>query len=492
MPASADRYIKSHAKKIPAGRRYLFHVTGECGWINDPNGFSFHDGKIHLFYQHYPYATHWGPMHWGHVTSTDFVDWTWHDVALAPGRGKGILGCFSGSAIDWGGMYHLVYTRAGFFRQEQCLATSVDGYTFVEAEDNPVIPAAPLPAGYSKVDFRDPKVWVRNGVVHMIVSDKIENTPYARLLLYRSTDLHEWKPVGTVLENGPALEAKLGRMLECPDFVTVDGQELVIVSPQDVPGHPNKDGSVWIPGRLDDRSGAFSGWTMDDVRPLDCGLDFYAPQTMAMPDGRTILVAWMQSWNRRPVTSAFGYAGALTLPRELSWREGRLYQSPVRELALHHADEWIETIALSAGVPVADERLNGACQDLGLTFEDDIGTLTVTVFADDAGHGLELRVHDGSVTLDRTAVTQGLFPTGEIHRRAVAPCPAKGGKIRMRLILDRFSCEAFLADGFAVLTATCLPGLRDDRVIIQCDRDANVTVVRHAIRAKGGSHAAQE
>jgi len=312
------------------------------------------------------------------------------------------------------------------------------------------------------------------------------------MLLYRSLDLHAWDLVGTVLENGPALEAKLGRMLECPDFVTVDGREIVIVSPQDVPGHPNKDGNVWIPGRLDDATGAFSGWTIDDVQPLDFGLDFYAPQTMRMPDGRVILVAWMQSWNRHPVTAAFGYAGALSFPRELSWREGRLFHTPVRELANHHADEVVDTMRLSAGVPVADERLRGACQDLELAFDDDIGTVKLTVFADEAGHGMELSCHDGSVTLDRTAVTQGLFPAGEIHRRAVAPCPAREGRVRMRLILDRFSCEAFLADGFAVLTATCLPDPHHDHVILQCDREANVTVVRHAIHAQGGTHATEE
>ena len=32
------------------------------------------------------------------------------------------------------------------------------------------------------------------------------------------------------------------------------------------------------------------------VQSIDYGLDFYAPQTLLAPDGRRIMVAWMQNW----------------------------------------------------------------------------------------------------------------------------------------------------------------------------------------------------
>ena len=38
----------------------LFHISAPAGWINDPNGFSVYNGKIHLFYQYYPYLREWG------------------------------------------------------------------------------------------------------------------------------------------------------------------------------------------------------------------------------------------------------------------------------------------------------------------------------------------------------------------------------------------------------------------------------------------------
>ena len=52
--------------RIPREKLPVFHVTPPCGWMNDPNGFSAYQGKVHLFYQFHPYSEVWGPMPWGH------------------------------------------------------------------------------------------------------------------------------------------------------------------------------------------------------------------------------------------------------------------------------------------------------------------------------------------------------------------------------------------------------------------------------------------
>jgi len=76
--------------------RPQFHFTPKESWMNDPNGLVYNDGIYHLFYQYYPDATVWGPMHWGHATSKDMIHWEHKPIVLYPDE-KGFI--FSGSAV---------------------------------------------------------------------------------------------------------------------------------------------------------------------------------------------------------------------------------------------------------------------------------------------------------------------------------------------------------------------------------------------------------
>lgn len=64
--------------------RLNYHFEPKTGWINDPNGLIFYKGKYHAFCQHYPFAPHWGQMHWGHAVSDDLIHWEELPIALYP------------------------------------------------------------------------------------------------------------------------------------------------------------------------------------------------------------------------------------------------------------------------------------------------------------------------------------------------------------------------------------------------------------------------
>ena len=160
----ANDYIEKNKvdyKELPE-----FHVAPQVGWINDPNGFSYYEGMVHLFYQFHPYSKEWGPMHWGHCVSSDLIKWEYYPVALAPDMKYDMDGCFSGSAIETDEGHMLVYTGVTHEEndgkkneyQNQCVALG-DGKSYKKIENNPVINGEIMPQNFSREHFRDPKVW---------------------------------------------------------------------------------------------------------------------------------------------------------------------------------------------------------------------------------------------------------------------------------------------------------------------------------------------
>ncbi|MEM0970258.1 MAG: hypothetical protein AAGJ31_12945, partial [Verrucomicrobiota bacterium] len=131
------------AADLSAPYRNQFHPAARKGWLNDPNGMVYHDGKYHLYFQHNPFGISWGNMHWAHVTSTDLVHWKHQPVALFQKTtsdmafsGGGFVD-FNNSAGLGEGTLFVVFTSTG---RGECLAYSRDGgITFTELPENPVV-----------------------------------------------------------------------------------------------------------------------------------------------------------------------------------------------------------------------------------------------------------------------------------------------------------------------------------------------------------------
>ena len=300
-----------------------FHVTGERGWINDPNGLIFYGGKYHAFFQHHPYDTKWGPMHWGHVVSEDLTNWKYLPNALTPGDDFDKNGCFSGSAILHDGKLWLMYTgfvenRGGeSIRQQQCLAESEDGITF--KKHGIVIGEDLLPEGYAPCDFRDPKVWLHDGYFWCIVAArKVEGR--GRILLFKSKDLFNWEFVSDLLGRD-----SLGSMIECPDYSEELGYLLFCeqFQPSENGKHLNVHTCRFCAGKIDYSTGTFKEESCEIV---DYGFDVYAPQTFV---GEPIFMGWLNMWDRNVPSEKYGFAGMLTVPRKITVNNGRLLQEPV-------------------------------------------------------------------------------------------------------------------------------------------------------------------
>ena len=326
---------------VPREERSLFHVTGGIGWINDPNGFSTYKGEYHLFHQYYPYKPIWGPMHWGHLKTRDFIRWERLPVALAPDKPYDKDGCFSGSAIELpDGRQLLMYTGVREEQQEdgsmkpwqtQCLAIG-DGVDYEKLEVNPILTAKDLPKGGSTEDFRDPKMWREGDSYYAVVGNRPADGS-GSILLFKSEDAFHWTYQGRVASN----HRQYGMMWECPDYFKLDGKDVLLVSPQEMSPmglefHAG-NGTVCMIGEENEKKHLIR----ENVHAIDYGIDFYAPQTILTPDGRRVMIGWMQNWDTCKTT---GYEerpwfGQMSLPRELFLKNGRLYQQPIRELSLY-------------------------------------------------------------------------------------------------------------------------------------------------------------
>ena len=197
--SKAQNYENEFINKINIEEKPLFHFSAPVGWINDPNGFSSFNKEYHLFYQYHPYSTNWGPMHWGHSKTKDFIKWDKLPIALAPDEKYDYKGCFSGSAIEADGKHILLYTGvseeinedgSNEVRQTQCIAIG-DGINYEKMECNPVIPTSMLPEGSSLEDFRDPKIWKNGDKFYAVVGSRSEDGS-GQILLYSSKELKDW------------------------------------------------------------------------------------------------------------------------------------------------------------------------------------------------------------------------------------------------------------------------------------------------------------
>nr|WP_239514721.1 glycoside hydrolase family 32 protein [Streptococcus suis] len=325
----ANAYIQAEKVTLDPTFRPERHFVPEIGWINDPNGFVYFKGEYHLFYQFNPYESVWGPMHWGHAKSKDLVNWEHLPVALAPDKDYDKDGCFSGSAIVKEDTLWLMYTgnivnEDGSVRQVQNMAYSTDGIHFEKIAQNPVATEELLPEEVIANDFRDPKIFEKDGRYYSIVATKHKDG-VGCIVLLGSDDLLDWQFESIFLKG----QAHQGHVWECPDYFEVDGQEYLIVSPMRYQKEDNDfvniNSNIFVTGHVDWDKKVF---VADSFKEIDHGHDFYAAQTTEGPEGERVMIAWMHTWGRPLVTNDLGHKwyGQMTLPRLLKQGENGLKQ----------------------------------------------------------------------------------------------------------------------------------------------------------------------
>lgn len=484
----ARKYEEAFEKMIAREERPAFHLSARTGWMNDPNGFSWYDGKYHMFYQYHPYDSQWGPMHWGHAVSEDLLHWEYLPAALAPDELYDRDGCFSGSAVTLpDGRQLLMYTGVVRERQSnggynevqtQCLAVG-DGVDYEKYEKNPVLNEKDIPKGSSKNDFRDPKIWQEeDGTYRCIVGNRPADGS-GQILLFESLDGFEWHYKNTLAEN----HNRFGKMWECPDFFPLGGKWVLLTSPQDMlPSgfeYHNGNGTLCLIGSYDRETEEF---TEESDQSIDYGIDFYTPQTVLTPDGRRVMIGWMQNWDtcnhRRRHDEA--WFGQMSLPRELSIRNGRLCQKPIRELEGMRCNRVAyENLVFSGNV--YPEGLKGRRVDMEVVVRPvegcDMYQKFSIRFARNDLYQTSLSYRTGEAVLKVDRKFSGSRKAVIHQRRCKVEC--KDGVLKLRIILDRFSVEAFINDGEKVITSVLYTDQEAEGISFSAEGTVSMDVVKY-------------
>ncbi len=483
----ARRYEEITERKMEAEEKPGFHLAARVGWMNDPNGFSFYQGKYHLFYQYHPFNSHWGPMHWGHAVSDDLLHWEYLPAALAPDTVYDEAGCFSGSAVELAdGRQLLMYTGVhkevqedGGVRevQAQCIAIG-DGRDYEKYQGNPVLDEKDLPDGGSKYDFRDPKMWkAPDGTFRCVVGNCAPERD-GQILLYSSKDGLDWKYEKILAAN----HGRFGKAWECPDFFELDGKQALLTSPMDMLPqgleYHNGNGTLCLIGTYDEIEEVF---VEEQDQAIDYGIDFYAPQTLLAPDGRRIMVGWMQNWDTCNLHSPERpWFGQMSLPRELSIVNGRLIQKPIRELEGLRGEEVRHENVTFSGLTRLD-GIRGRKIDMELSIrpldeENMYRKFAVRFAQNDTYHtAVSFRPLESIVKIDRKFSGSR---RAIIHQRR-SRVGSRNGEIKLRIILDMFSVEVFVNDGEYVLSATMYTEKEADGISFLVDGVATMDVVKY-------------
>lgn len=431
-----------------------YHLAAPIGWINDPNGFCFFKGKYHMFYQYHPYSPDWGPMHWGHASSADLVHWENEPIAIAPDKDYDNGGCFSGSAIEKDGKLYLMYTGhvpvGDYHHETQCLAFSKDGITFEKFSGNPIIDAPKLDeVNYD--DFRDPKIWQHGKKYYCVIGSK---TPDERgqVLLFQFADLKGWEFKSVAFRDNEYRKT----MYECPNLAEFDDGAVMILSVIVFKDGYNEYLPQYSAGKFNYTTGKFYG---EELKMLDYGSSFYAPQIMTAPDGRVIMMGWLNMWNVDMPERADGWAGMMTIPREIIFEGDKIRTVPVKELEKLRG-EGSTHINLSLAQTT---ELDGVKGDTGeLLVEVNLKNqpdFAIELRADeDEKTVLSYNADDNKLILDRNQSGEG----PKDIREAVLQ---KSDKLKLRIFLDKSSVEIFANDGEAVFTSRIYPRETSQKIL---------------------------
>lgn len=418
--------------------RSVYHHTPEAKWMNDPNGMFFDEqtGLWHLYYQHNPEATVWGPMHWAHATSRDLIHWQQQGIVLYPDS----LGTiFSGSCVidreNTAGFGEnaivAIYTQSEYIGQNQSIAYSLDGgMSFTKYEGNPVLMG-------DIADFRDPKVFWDELTGRWVMTLACQQ----EVRFYGSDNLKQWTLLSCFGEGYGAH----GGVWECPDLIKLGDQWVLLLNIN--PGGPfGGSATQYFVGNWDGKTFTCID-EPEETKWLDYGKDHYATVTWHnAPDGRTVAIGWMSNWQYATILPTVAFRSQNTIARDLS-----LYMDDAGEYRVAVVPS-PENGALKS--KQVKQPTDACIIELELSGEEN--SVTTLMNAKGEKVVMTLDVQARTFSMDRTA-SGDCSISPDFATVTTTPLFVQRDQYKVRLYIDHCSIEAFEADGAWAMTNLVFP-----------------------------------
>lgn len=439
------------------------HLMPPVGWLNDPNGLCEKDGLYHIFFQYSPFDPAGGEKFWGHFQTRDFIRYEYTGAPLSPDLPIDRDGVYSGCALAEDGVIRLYYTGNVREKGTDGIMEGREANTvYVETKDG--ITVSPKKCLMTNADYpsfvtchvRDPKVWKEDGLYYMVQGARSKDHK-GYVLIFTSKNGTDF-----FYSHSLTTKEKFGYMWECPTLFSLEGKQVLSISPQGVESQEFQYQNIFQSGYfLID--GDFRGeYSLNNFYEWDMGFDFYAPQIFLDEKGRQILIGWMgiPDEDYTNPTLDDGWQHGLTLPRELRLSQDgtKILQSPLKEL---------EALRKNLISPTAQLKEKTLYQALNLyeLFLDRIRTsLSLTIAGD---------LH---LDWDKTAGIFSLSFTGSAgYGRTIRR--AKLNKLEnLRIFVDSSAVEVYLNSGELVFSSRFYPKDSSHDLLIReldlSDRDA--------------------
>lgn len=445
--------------------RPAFHHTPRYGWMNDPNGMFYKDGRWHLYYQYNPYGSKWQNMTWGHSVSDDLVNWEHLPEAIRP---NGLGSVFSGScAVDHDNTAGFgsdaviaLYTSAGTSQMQSLASSTDDGLTFNIYPSNPVLTL--------ESEARDPKVFWNDSTKewNMILAHALDH----EMLIFSSPDMKSWTLQSSF---GKGLGAQ-GGVWECPDLFELpvagtDEKKWVLLCNINPDGPFGGSGTQYFVGDFDGKTFKADTDAAGNVSTkwLDYGKDHYATVTWSdAPDGRRVALGWMSNWQYAADVPTMQFRSANTLPREMGLfraPDGEVYASsaPSPELEALRGKLAAKVKKTTVGRKARSFALpseNGGICEILMDIEASKAKTVNVVFSNSQGEKVVMQYDPAAATLSFDRTQSGITDFSEgFPAVTVTPTHEASGRIALRIFVDRSSMEVFGNDGEFVMTNLVFP-----------------------------------